>query len=59
MDWIDYRERLGIGFDDEEKVKLFYSRMSNALDFQISNKINYVTTGEYYTFCNETGILQI
>lgn len=55
MDWIDYRERLGIGFDDEEKVKLFYSRMSNALDFQISNKINYVTTGEYYTFCNETG----
>lgn len=55
MDWIDYREKLGIGFDDEEKVKLFYSRMSNALDLLISDRSNYVTTGEYYAFCNETG----
>lgn len=55
MDWIDYREKLGIGFDDEGKVRLFYSRMSIALDFVTANGRNYVTSGEYRRFCNETG----
>lgn len=55
MDWIDYREKLGIGFSDERKVRLFYSQMSIALDFVIASKYSDVTPGEYYTFCYETG----
>lgn len=28
MDWLDYREKLGIGFNDKGKVNLNYSRSS-------------------------------
>lgn len=55
MDWIDYREKLGIGFDDEEKSRLFYSRMSNILD-ELENDYDIcVTTPEYRNFCMDTG----
>lgn len=50
MDWIDYREKLGIGFDDKEKSRLFYSRMSNILD-ELENDYDIcVTTPEYRNF---------
>ena len=55
MDWIDYREKLGIGFDDKEKSRLFYSRMSNALDVLISSCDAFVTITEYNNFCMDTG----
>lgn len=55
MDWIDYRENLGIGFDDKEKSRLFYSRMSNILD-ELENDYDIcVTTPEYRNFCMDTG----
>ena len=54
MDWIDYREKLGIGFDDKEKSRLFYSRMSNALDVLISSCDAFVTITEYNNFCMDT-----
>lgn len=55
MDWIDYREKLGIGFDDKEKSRLFYSRMSNILD-ELENDYGIcVTTPEYRNFCMDTG----
>lgn len=31
MKWIDYREKLGIGFNDEEKKQMFSSKISNRL----------------------------
>lgn len=31
MKWIDYREKLGIGFNDEEKTQMFSSKISNRL----------------------------
>ena len=31
MDWLDYREKLGIGFNDKGKVKYFYNKISNVL----------------------------
>lgn len=55
MDWIDYREKLGIGFDDKEKSRLFYSRMSNALDVLIISCDAFVTITEYNNFCMDTG----
>ena len=55
MDWTDYREKLGIGFDDKEKSRLFYSRMSNALDVLISSCDAFVTITEYNNFCMDTG----
>lgn len=55
MDWIDYREKLGIGFDDKEKSRLFYSRMSNILD-ELENDYDIrVTAPEYRNFCMDTG----
>lgn len=32
MDWLDYREKLGIGFCDTEKVSLFMVKAFNLLD---------------------------
>lgn len=55
MDWIDYREKLGIGFNDEEKTKLFYNRMSNLFDVLISDTDAFVTVVEYHDFCMDTG----
>lgn len=55
MDWIDYREKLGIGFDDSDKTKIFYTRVSNAMTMLVANPDNYVTSEEYYRFCHETG----
>lgn len=55
MDWIDYREKLGIGFDDEDKTKLFYNRMSNLFDVLISDTDAFVTVVEYHDFCMDTG----
>lgn len=55
MDWIDYRERLGMGFDDSNKTNLFYTRVSNAMILITANTDNFVTPEEYYKFCHETG----
>ena len=55
MDWLDYREKLGIGFCDKEKIELFFRRLSNTLELFIDD-IN-ITVREYYRFCNETGSL--
>ena len=31
MEWLDYREKLGLGFNDKEKEKYFYAIISNEL----------------------------
>lgn len=55
MDWLDYREKLGIGFNDEEKVNYFYRKMFNVLDEITDAHRNQISNNEYFTFCNETG----
>lgn len=53
MDWLDYREKLGIGFCDEEKIKLFFKRISNTLEMLIND--TSISIREYFRFCDETG----
>ena len=53
MDWLDYREKLGIGFCDKEKTDLFFRRISNMLEIYV-NDIS-ISTREYFRFCDETG----
>ena len=38
MDWLDYREKLGIGFSDEEKGKLFIGKVQNFIYYDIIAK---------------------
>lgn len=54
MNWIDYREKLGIGFSDTGKAKL----LSNKVAIFIGNgKLNEnYSDNDYYRFCLMTGI---
>ena len=57
MDWIDYREKLGIGFCDKEKFKYFKMKMFNTLN--MISKDDYsgcIDMEEYYAFCKKTGM---
>lgn len=56
MDWIDYREELGIGFSDRDKVEHFMTKMFNILDDLGDESRMQISEDEYYTFCNVTGI---
>lgn len=50
MDFIDYRKKLGIGFDDRELENAFFHRMWNVIDnYQLMR--NQMTVSEYYDFC--------
>lgn len=51
MDFIDYREKLGIGFCDEEKFIYFKTKILNLLNTSIEG----IDSGEYFSFCNLTG----
>lgn len=55
MDWIDYREKLGIGFNDDEKTRILYTRISNVLNNLISCGEISITIDEYFNFCDQTG----
>lgn len=55
MDWIDYRESLGIGFNDENRVKYFMTKIFNVLEDIRPNMNGQISDDEYYTFCNMTG----
>ena len=56
MDFLDYREKLGIGYCDKDKFKYFLVKIFNILN----NISNYPYSGcvsweEYFYFCNLTG----
>ena len=55
MDWLDYREKLGIGFADHEKVKYFIVKMFNVLDEIYNEMAGEFDESEYFNFCNVTG----
>lgn len=56
MDWLDYREKLGIGFSDEKKVKYFKVKMFNLLKKLESDAASCFQHEEYFRFCNMVGI---
>ena len=57
MDWLDYREKLGLGFNDEEKANYFYAKILNILNYIEQKSPDAITEGEYIAFCNMTGTL--
>lgn len=54
MDFIDYREKLGIGFNDRELENMFFNRIFNVLD-DLDDMNNQISTNEYFHFCRYTG----
>lgn len=54
MDFIDYRRKLGIGFDDRELENLFFNRLFNVLD-DLYDMDNQISEEEYFEFCRQTG----
>ena len=57
MEWLDYREKLGLGFNDEEKANYFYAKILNILNYIEQKSPDAITEGEYIAFCNMTGTL--
>ena len=55
MDFIDYREKLGIGFCDEDLEDLFFNRLFNVLEYALSG-LGQVSVEEYFDFCQKTGV---
>ena len=54
MDWLDYREKLGIGFNDKDKVAYFKSVLFNVIDY-LGKLESQITTEECMLYCNITG----
>jgi hypothetical protein len=57
MEWLDYRKKLGLGFNDEEKANYFYAKILNILNYIEQKSPDAITEGEYIAFCNMTGTL--
>ena len=55
MDWLDYREKLKIGFSDQEKLKFFYNKIFNLLDSSEDEAAMFFGKNAYFKFCNTTG----
>lgn len=57
MDYLDYREKLGIGFNDEEKVKYFYTVLFNRLDSMCDADISLpISIIDYRKYCDNAGV---
>lgn len=55
MDFLDYREKLGIGFADQDKVLYFMVKIFNILDADSTILRTQIDENEYFNFCNMTG----
>lgn len=56
MDFLDYREKLGVGFDDESKFKYFKTKLFNILNWVCGDASSgCLDAKEYICFCNLTG----
>ena len=53
MKWIDYREKLGIGFSDSSKSKLLANKIATFIESSSLNS-NY-SSNDYYRFCLMVG----
>lgn len=52
MEWLDYRKKLGLGFNDEEKANYFYAKILNILNYIEQKSPDAITEGEYIAFIN-------
>lgn len=58
MDWLDYREKLGIGFNDTQKYTFFLNNVFSTLNiFTNVSNLGALSLSEYQKFCNMTGTL--
>lgn len=58
MDFIDYREKLGIGFCDEEKFTYFLSRFFSKLEepTKVPMSVRLIPPKDYRAFCDLVGV---
>ena len=58
MDLLDYREKLGIGFNDGEKERFFKKILFNSLDSLAKAETTrlQINEQEYFNFCNMVGV---
>lgn len=54
MDFVDYREKLGIGFTDGRKFRMFITKIFNVLNL-MSSESYCLEYNEYWNFCMDTG----
>ena len=56
MDWLDYREKLGIGFKDEQKFQYFITKIFNKLrSYRCYDDWSKLSSTEYCRFCSLVG----
>lgn len=55
MNWLDYREKLGIGFNDVQKASLFITNILTICRKLRSEYDDIVSDEEYFDFCTMTG----
>lgn len=55
MDWLDYREALGIGFSDHDKAEHFVAIILNFLEYNSDIMQERDDQNEFFEFCNTTG----
>lgn len=56
MDFLDYREKLGIGFCDNEKYKFFLVKIFSILgEIALDTRFCGINASEYREFCRITG----
>lgn len=56
MNWMDYREKLGIGFNDLEKSRIFITRVLNTLELVVGEGIIRFEEQELFKCLNILGI---
>lgn len=52
LDFFDYREKLGIGFKDEEKFKMLSNILQSYIDHELKNKYS---NESFFNYCTMTG----
>lgn len=55
LNWLDYREKLGIGFNDVQKASLFIANILTICRKLRSEYDDIVSDEEYFDFCTTTG----
>ncbi len=56
MNWVDYRKKLGIGFDNEQKFKILLVKVFNILRSFENTLYGSLDVHSYIGFCNTAGI---
>lgn len=56
MNFLDYRKSLGIGINDDDKIRFFFTKIFNILNSLDSDGNMIINDNEYFTFCNTAGV---